>query len=100
TASPSPQPAPGKQPPPPAPGGGAAPPGGSSTPPPGAGGGAAPTPVPGPSAAPAALVAATFKNAPFLGQLLGILTNPVAAQRPDPRSPRAWPPPRASAAAG
>src|SRR5205807_7526537 len=70
TASPTPQPTPGKQPPPPAPGGGGgAPPGGSSTPPPGAGG-AAPTPVPGPSAAPAAMVAATFKNAPFLGQLL------------------------------
>ena len=84
-ASPTPQPSPGKQPPPPAPGGGGgAPPGGSSTPPPG-GRGAAPTPVPGPSAAPAALVAATFKNAPFLGQLLGILTNPVASQRPDLR---------------
>jgi murein DD-endopeptidase MepM/ murein hydrolase activator NlpD len=28
-------------------------------------------------------VAATFKNAPFLGQLLDILNHPIAAQRPD-----------------
>jgi murein DD-endopeptidase MepM/ murein hydrolase activator NlpD len=53
---------------------------GGPTPPPGA---AAPTPAP--SAAAIAQVAATFRNAPFLGQLLDILSHPISAQRPDLR---------------
>ncbi len=54
----------------------------NGTPTPGASPSAAPTPG---AAATIAQVAATFKNAPFLGQLLAILSHPTAAQRPDLR---------------
>ncbi|HEV7677148.1 MAG TPA: peptidoglycan DD-metalloendopeptidase family protein [Candidatus Dormibacteraeota bacterium] len=91
TPTPSPAPPSGKPTPAPTAGsGGAAPP---APPPPPASGpaqpGAAPPPPPaGPGAASSTVVsqvAATFKNAPFLGQLLQILNHPTAAQRPDLR---------------
>jgi murein DD-endopeptidase MepM/ murein hydrolase activator NlpD len=65
-------------PPPPPAAAGPAQPGGAAPPPPPAGPGAV-------SAAVVSQVAATFKNAPFLGQLLQILNHPTAAQRPDLR---------------
>jgi murein DD-endopeptidase MepM/ murein hydrolase activator NlpD len=61
--------------------GGAGPAQPAGTPPPGA----APSPTAAPSAAAMAQVAATFRNAPFLGQLLDILSHPIGAQRPDLR---------------
>jgi len=47
------------------------------------GGGAAQPAGPKPSAQTVAEVAATFRNAPFLGQLLDILNHPTSDQRPD-----------------
>lgn len=72
-----------------APGGGA----GSASQPPSAAAGStggqpgAPGKTAGPTPSPAAVaqVAASFRNAPFLGQLLDILKHPTAAQRPDLR---------------
>jgi len=63
--------------------------GGSGGPAPGKPGAAAPSAAPSPAAAPSAAamaqVAATFRNAPFLGALLDILSHPISDQRPDLR---------------
>jgi len=66
----------------PAPAGGATPTHPSAPPPPPP---AAPSTVQPASAATIATISATFRNAPFLGQLLTILSHPTGAQRPDLR---------------